>query len=677
MKRDNDHDNRRPTDLTDDRGISRREFLKRAGIAAAAMSLPLAGVFSGCARRRSPLAKRTLVIGMDGVEPKIVERMMREGRLPSFRRLAGQGGFSRITSSIPPHSPVAWSNFISGTNPGGHGVFDFIARDPQTYLPHLSIARVEPAERTLKVGDWVLPISGGKVELLRRGPAFWQALEDHGIPTTMFHIPSDFPPTETGGRAISDLGTPDILGTYGTFSFYTTNPPKDSDDVSGGYVYKVAPERNVIRTKLYGPRNDLRKDGPKCEVDLAIYLDAFAPVAKIVVCGNEVLLRPGEWSEWVQVKFPMLWRHGVSGICKFYLKSVRPDFNLYVTPINIDPSDPALPITTPASYAQELYRKFGFFYTQGMPEDTKVYSAGLLDADEYLQQNDLVLRERLEMYDYELARFDEGLLFFYFSNTDRHGHMFWWARDPAHPAYDPDTAPRYAAAIEELYETMDGVVAKALDRIRAEDRLIVLSDHGFAPYYRSFQLNSWLRDNKYLVTWDTGGAESDIFSSADWSYTRAYALGLNCLYLNVEGREGQGIVRPGREQEALAREIAQRLLAVRDPKNGSQVISHVYPAKDVYSGPLVDQAPDLLIGYAYGYRGSWQTAIGQYTKTLIDDNDGKWSGDHCIDYVHVPGILLSNQAVRSPSPALSDLGPTILADFGLKKPKEMTGSSIL
>jgi len=669
--------NQRVQGARDERGMNRREFLKRAGIAAAALSLPMAGVFGGCARRRLPLSRKTLVLGMDGIEPKIVEHMMRAGRLPNFRRLAEMGSFNRITSSIPPHSPVAWANFISGTNPGGHGIFDFIARDSNTYLPHLSIARVEPAARTLKVGEWVLPMSGGTVECLRHGPAFWQALEEHGIPTTMFRIPSDFPPTPTGGRAVSDLGTPDILGTWGTFSFYTDNPPRNAKEVSGGYVYKVRVDNGVVRTKLYGPRNDLRKHGPKCEIDLTIYLDSSAPVAKIAVAGKEVLLRAGEWSEWVQVKFPMLWRHGVSGICRFYLKSARPDFKLYVTPIQIDPSAPALPITTPASYAQELYRRFGFFYTQGMPEDTKVYSSGLLDADEYLQISDHILNERLQMYDYELARFDEGLLFFYFSNTDRHGHMFWWARDPAHPAYDPQLAPRYADAIETLYETMDGVVAKALRKLEGDDRLIVLSDHGFAPYYRSFQLNSWLRDNKYLVTWDTGAPEPDIFACADWGHTKAYALGLNCLYLNVEGREAQGIVRPGAERDALAREIAQRLLAVRDPGNGRQVISNVYLTRREYSGPLVDQAPDLVIGYNYGYRGSWQAAIGQYTKTLIDDNDGKWSGDHCIDYLHVPGVLFCNRPVRARNPALWDIGPTILADFGVEKPKEMTGNNIL
>jgi predicted AlkP superfamily phosphohydrolase/phosphomutase len=674
MNHDNDAEKQTGTVLGQQ--INRREFLKRAGIAAAALSLPVAGVFGGCARRRLPLSKKTLILGMDGVEPTIISPMLRQGRLPNFQRVAEMGGFSRLTTSIPPHSPVAWANFISGTNPGGHGIFDFIARDPKTYLPHLSIAKVEAAKRTFKIGEWVLPMSGGTVECLRHGPPFWQALEEHGIPTTMFRIPSDFPPTVTGGRAISDLGTPDILGTWGTFSFYTSTPPSNAKDVSGGDLYMVKVDNGVIRTKLYGPRNDLRKGDPKCELDLNVYLDRAAPVAKIVVSGSEVLLREGEWSEWVRVHFPMLWRHGVSGVCRMYLKSVRPDFQLYVSPIQIDPAAPALPITTPGSYAQELARRFGPFYTQGMPEDTKVYSSGLFDADEYLQQSDIVLNERLAMYDYELGRFDEGLLFFYFSNTDRHGHMFWWARDPSHPAYDPKLAPRYADEIERIYVVMDGVVGKALKKINSGDTLMVMSDHGFAPYYRSFQLNSWLRENKYLVTWDTGEEQPDIFSTADWGYTKAYALGLNCLYLNVEGREGEGIVRPGAEQDALAREIAERLKSVRDPKNGKQVISNVYLARRDYSGPMVKTAPDLVIGYNHGYRGSWQTAIGQYTKTLIDDNDGKWSGDHCIDNIHVPGVLFSNKPVMK-KPALYDLGPTVLAGFGVEKPKEMTGGNIL
>ncbi len=668
------NDNRDNNDASAASRMTRRDFLRLAGAAGAAISLPL-GAFGGCARRRLPQGKKALVIGMDGIEPKIIERMMSEGRMPNFRRLAEMGGFDRITSSIPPHSPVAWANFASGTNPGGHGIFDFISRDPRTYLPHMSIAQVYPAQRTLKLGDVVLPLSGGKVELLRRGPAFWVNLEERGIPSTIFHLPSNFPPTPSG-RGMADLGVPDLLGTYGTFSFYTTRPPRNPEDVSGGHVYLVAVKDNVVRSKLHGPPNDLRRGAPKTTLDLTIYLDPTAPLAKIVIAGQQVLLREREWSDWVQVKFPMLWRHGVSAICRFYLKSVRPDFRLYVTPLNIDPSAPALPIATPPSYAQELHRRFGFFYTQGMPEDTKAYSSGLLDADEYLQQSDHVLRERLAQFDYEMARFREGLLFLYLSNTDRHAHMFWWARDPAHPAHDPKTAPHFADAIEKLYLTMDGVVGKALHRVRGEDLLIVLSDHGFAPYYRSFQLNSWLRDNKYLVTWDTGENQRDIFAAADWAYTRAYGLGLNCLYLNVAGREAQGIVRPGAEREALAHEIAQRLLAVRDPKNGKQVISNVYLARRDYTGPLVEEAPDLVIGYNHGYRASWQAAIGEFTDTLIDDNNGKWSGDHCIDYAHVPGMLSCNRPIRRPA-ALHDMAPTILAFFDVPKPREMTGQNVI
>jgi predicted AlkP superfamily phosphohydrolase/phosphomutase len=658
------------------RGLTRRELLRRAGAAAAALFLPAAGVFGGCARRRSPRSQKALVIGLDGMEPKIVERMMREGRLPHFRRLAEMGSFGRVGTSLPPHSPVAWANFASGADPGVHGIFDFIARDPETYLPHFSIARVRPADRTLKVGDLVLPLTGGKVELLRRGPAFWQTLEEHGIPCTIFRLPSNFPPTPSG-RALADLGTPDLLGTYGTFSFYTNAPPPNPDDVSGGNVYPVTVNDHTVRTRLHGPPNDLRKGAPKTALDLTIHLDPTAAVAKIALAGKQVLLRQGEWSEWVQVKFPMLWAHGVSGICRFYLKSVRPYFRLYVTPLNLDPSAPALPIATPAGYAQELHRRFGFFYTQGMPEDTKALSSKLLDEDEYLQQSGLVLAERLEMFDYEMERFDEGLLFLYLSNTDRHGHMFWWPRDPSHPAYDPTLAARYVSAIEDLYQAMDGVVEKALRKVRGDDLLIVLSDHGFAPYYRSFQLNSWLRDNKYLATWDTGAKQPDIFAAADWGYTRAYGLGLNCLYLNVAGRESQGTVRPGAERDRLAREIALRLLSVRDPHNGRQVISNVYPAKENYTGPMADQAPDLIIGYNHGYRASWQTAIGQYTDTVLDDNTGKWSGDHCIDPVHVPGMIFSSKPVRAARPALYDLAPTILADFGLEPPDEMTGSNIL
>ena len=162
----------------------------------------------------------------------------------------------------------------------------------------------------------------------------------------------------------------------------------------------------------------------------------------------------------------------------------------------------------------------------------------------------------------------------------------------------------------------------------------------------------------------------------DWSKTRAYGLGLNGLYLNMHARERQGIVTPGAEADALLKEIREKLLAVRDPINNLPVITRVDFAADVYQGPYAHDAPDALVGYNRGYRAGWKTILGAFPPDILEDNTNPWSGDHCMDYTLVPGVLLSNRDIAAATPALTDIAPTILAEFGIAKPKDMMGQSV-
>jgi predicted AlkP superfamily phosphohydrolase/phosphomutase len=365
----------------------------------------------------------------------------------------------------------------------------------------------------------------------------------------------------------------------------------------------------------------------------------------------------------------------VKGMVRFYLKEIRPHFKLYATPINIDPSAPAMPISTPETYAQELLEEIGPFYTQGMPHDTKALSNGILDDGEFLQQAKIVLDEHMRMFEYELNRFKSGLLFFYTDRVDQLGHMFWSTMDPRHPAHDP--ASKYSHVIEETYQDMDKILGRALARIDTRTTLMVMSDHGFAPFYRAFNLNTWLNEQGYVKLVDKPAKDgAEFFANVNWGETRAYGLGINGLYINLKGREPRGVVQPGTERDSLMNEIARKLQAVRDPKTGEQVVRRVYKAEEIYSGPARQDAPDLIIGYNRGYRVSWESVLGKFPKTLFKDNTDKWSGDHAMAAELVPGVLMANKKITSPDPTLSDLAPTILNEFGLSKEDEMVGSNL-
>jgi len=643
-------------------------------VIALTLGLSLAFLSVGC---RDGVAqapqKKVLILGFDGMDPQILKGLVQEGQLPNFARLMKTGDFKPLATSMPPQSPVAWATFITGMNPGGHGIFDFIHIDPATLMPYLSTSRAEPAKRTIRIGEWNIPLSSGKVSLLRQGKAFWEILEEHGVPTTIFRVPANFPPAGTSARQISGMGTPDILGTYGTFSFYTSEPAEKYGEVSGGKVFHIEVVDNKVLARLFGPQNTFRKGNPASTADFTVFLDPEHPVTKVRVQDRQLLLQEGEWSDWVRVDFEILpFLHSISGICRFYLKEMRPHFKLYVTPVNIDPASPALPITTPKHYAEELADEIGPFYTQGIPEDTKALSEEVLTDEEFMQQANLVFAEELKMFEYELNRFKTGVLFFYIGRTDQLAHMFWRTMDPNHPSYDSTT--NYRSVIEQAYRDVDGVLGKALETLDEGTTLIVLSDHGFAPFYRAFNLNSWLKNEGYASL--TDDKEGELLQNVNWTKTRAYGVGFNGLALNLRGREKRGVVRAGAERQKLLNEIAQKLLAVRDPKTEEHIFLKVHKAEELYTGPYVKNAPDLILGYNKGYRASWETVLGKFPKEILRDNTEKWSGDHLMEAELVPGILLANKKITAERPALSDLAPTVLAEFGIFKQDGMVGSDL-
>jgi predicted AlkP superfamily phosphohydrolase/phosphomutase len=632
----------------------------------AATIVLLALIAADCSRPHAPIGRRVIVLGVDGLDYQLVRRLIAAGRMPNFARLSASGTFQPLASSIPPQSPVAWSSFITGLDPGRTHIFDFIHRDPNTMTPFLSTSQVESGRLTIEVGRWRLPLRGGRVELRRRGVPFWAALERRGIKTTIIRMPADFPPSEAATRELSGMGTPDMLGTNGTFSLYTSRPDAiEWNALSGGSLIPVRIAERTVRAAIEGPDNPYLVERPRTRAEFAVFLDENDQFGKLVVGREERLMRVGEWSDWVPVRFKLRPFKTLSGQCRFFLKRIAPHFELYVSPVNIDPLDPALPISFPGGYAAELARGTGRFYTQGMPEETKALKAGVLTTDEFLTQARIAGGETTRQLWYTLDRFDDGLLFYYFGNIDQVSHMMWRAMDPDHPAFTASDRP-YASVIEDLYAEVDDIVGEAASRLAANDLLVVMSDHGFASWRRSFSLNSWLRDRGYLALRDPARkADPGLFSNVDWTRTRAYGLGLNGLYVNVRGREAHGIVEP-HARESLAVEIAAQLTDTVDPSTGLRPVRRVFRRETAYSrADAEDIAPDLIIGYEKGVRGSDESSLGAVPREVFVDNLSAWSGDHCMDPDVVPGVLLTSRALARPVSNLQALAGALVAEFGI------------
>ena len=670
---------------------SRRSFLKTGTAATlAAAGLGASAYYIGGVNRVSrSFGTKVIVLGIDGMDPRLCRRMMKDGRLPNMARLSSKGSFSDLATSMPPQSPVAWANFINGNGPGSHGIFDFIHRHPEEQcMPFYSAAETLPGEGYVNIGDhrlqldfWPFNHQPPKTVLKRQGTPFWDFLDAQSIPTTFYDLPSNYPPSpsEYGNhQCLCGMGTPDMLGTYGTYQYFSEDTPSEGVEEGGGKRSRVMFAGEAARLKIVGPEHSMLKIPAASVVEMNVYRDRAANAAIIEVDGHKTILTPGQWSPWTKLNFKLsaptpLPSQSITGICRFLVQEVAPNFRLYVSPVNIDPSQPAVTVSEPTHFASDIAKDLGLFYTTGFQEDHKARSNGIFMDDEYLKQATLVLDERLELLEYAVKNYEDGLLFFYFSSSDLQSHMFWWNADENsnHPSRSTPEAQKYFAHIQQLYQRLDQVVGDLDDRYGSQATIIVMSDHGFANFGRQFNLNSWLRDFGFLNPSEC----SSILTNPDWSRTKAYGLGINGLYLNLKGRERDGIVEPGEEQEQLTRKLIARLQSVRD-FDGKKVINKVYRADEIYQGAATTLAPDLIVGYARGYRASWATCLGELTPDVLMDNDSAWSADHCADALEVPGILCCNHKLTSESPSLIDIAPSILATYGLKTPSSMSGKNV-
>ena len=635
----------------------------------------------GRGRLKNARARRVIVLGLDGLDPGLCRQYMAEGKLPNLSRLQDEGTFRPLGTTWPAMSPVGWSTFGTGTDPSGHNIFDFLNRDMATHLPILSSTRLNKTPAR-KLGPIHLPGGGHKFELLKRSKPFWKTCAEAGIESSILRIPITFPPDKFGGRMLSAMCVPDLRGTQGTFSHYT-EPGFTSDEerTTGGVRLELEKVASGFTCDLLGP--DEPDGSGSMTAPIAVQLDREGKQATFKLADTTFTLGPDEYSEWISVSFGK-GQASAHGICKLRVTSFAPGFSFYVSPLHIDPRQPAMPISNPPHLAIALARLHGSFATLGLAEDTWALNERVIDEQAFLDMAYDNHEERRQQLFHAMDHQPEGAIAVVFDATDRIQHMFFRYLDESHPANVGKDTVKHKNAISDLYQKADELVGEVLAKMGPRDELLAISDHGFKQFKRGVNLNTWFRNNGYLflkgdpdegpLTPVPAGERFEV-PEIDWARTRAYTSGLAGFYLNIKGRENHGLVEPS-EAYALKMEIFEKLRGLPDPEHDCEAITELWASEDIYAGPYRANGPDVIVGYKPGYRTDWDAAVGAVSSTEIADNTKSWSGDHCMDPRQVPGVIFSTVAFDNPKPWLVDMAPSVLDLLGLEAPAHMVGRSV-
>ncbi len=619
---------------------------------------------------------RLIVLGLDGMDPVLVKKYRAKGKLPHLSNIADKGSYHELETTTPPISPVAWSSFMTGCHPAKHNIFDFLSRDPKTYLPDLSSAHIGSPKKVLPMGKYNIPLSKPEIKGMRKSVPFWKILGDNGIFSTILRIPVTFPPEKFRGHLLSGMCAPDLKGSQGTFSFYTSDKNRIKKR-EGGMNIPVSVSGNRIETYISGPENTMLKNPEEMKLPLSITIDKNKKEAILKVSGQTIRLKEKTFSDWIQITFrPGLWIK-IRAICRFYINQIDPHFEMYVTPLNIDPGKPALPVSQPFIYSVYLSKLLGSFTTLGEANDTWALNEGILSEEAFLKLSYFNHQEWEDMLFNAISKTKKGAVVSWFETTDSLQHMFYRYLDEKHPALRTDQANMGPEVMEQLYTKMDDLVGKVAEKLGKKDVLIVMSDHGIKSFRRGINMNFWLYRNGYLGLKEGKQQSEEWFKDVNWEKTKAYGLGLGGLYLNIKDREAQGTVHPGDEAKALKKEIISKLNGLKDEENGQTAINTVFDRDDLPPGPYKENCPDMIVGYNEGYRVSWDSVTGIVNTTLFEDNTKAWSGDHCIDPRIVPGIIFCNHKINTESPAIIDIASTVLNLFGLEAPKHMDGRNLI
>jgi predicted AlkP superfamily phosphohydrolase/phosphomutase len=679
--------------------------------------------------------ERVIVVGFDGVDARRTEQWMNEGKLPNLAKLRAEGTFRPLRPTVPAQTPVSWSTFSTGIDPGRTGIFDFLRRDPKTYLPFF--AAFDETKEPFLLGEKNPFAAGGAVLLVfallalllrrtaryvalgvavllgagvflaakkylpltrpgvvnrRQGTPFWEVAAKAGRKALVVHVPVTFPAHEfgDGDRLLSGLGVPDVSGRVGKPFYFTSELDFQRAGASNEFsieVVQLEDNKGVINTKIVGPPNKLFSDPPYISIPMTITVAEDRQSITIEQSGQKTTMRAGEWSGWTDFVFPFNSLIKLRGISRFHLVSVAPEVKLYLSPINFDPRHlpPGFHISAPATWAPRLAKEFGPYKTLGWQIDTWAISEGFADEQMFLDDMNWTVAQDRKMFN-SFLQGDYDLLVQQFEFPDRVGHVFWRFIDPQHPAYDAAAAAKWSGKLLEAYQLMDSIVGDAMRAAAAQNAtLMVLSDHGFASFRKSVNYNTWLVINGYMglkagvqvkernveMLFDQG----QFWENVDWSRTRAYAMGLGEVYINLKGREAQGVVNPGAEYDALKAELKQRLVTMQDPEDGQYPVRRVLAREDVYKQFDPNMIPDLFVTNNDGYRVSWQTSLGGIPKALVEPNKQVWSGDHCsVDPELVKGIFFINRRLATDrAPYIADVYPTVLGKLGVPPPYALDG----
>jgi predicted AlkP superfamily phosphohydrolase/phosphomutase len=575
---------------------------------------------------------------LDAFDPVIFERLHDQGRLPNLSRYVDIGGYSRFEVSNPPQSEVSWTSIATGLNPGGHGIFDFVHRDPQSYLPYVSLL---PTKRSL---------GGTQFDSPSVARSIFEQASRKGYPATCLWWPATFPARpELPVRTIPGLGTPDIYGQLGVGTLFTSVEDLDHELRKTRVESLIERGSRVFVGSLKGPERKTRKgiSQPALELKLEIKDDRYATL----ILGQQAIeLGVGKWSPIIELSFKLGIFVRVHALTRVILTSTTPDVNLYILPLQLHPLHSAWQYATPGGFVKNTWQSHGPFLTLGWPQDTTGLEESCMTDDQFLDLCTSIFETRKNIFLHHLNDFQEGVLASVFDSLDRIQHMFWYDRGDI---------------IEQWYERLDEMVGRVAQRLEGGNsgrtHLIVVSDHGFGNFDYKVHLNRWLIEHGYLKPKheDEKGKLGDV----DWGQSRAYALGLNSVYLNLTNREGQGIVDPG-QVEPLLVELQEELSAWNGP-DGGPLVQNTWRRDEALQGPLATYGPDLLVGYSAGYRGSAQTGIGSWEGESLEPNRDHWRADHCFDPESVPGVIFSNQGLQNyPNPSYRDF-PVLAVGEGI------------